>query len=343
MWTSNFSGAPTELCVPIRLQQSLRYGENPHQAAAFYADLSLVEAGAGGVASAQQHHGKEMSYNNYLDADAAYLTVCDFKEPACVVVKHTNPCGVAARENLLEAYELAVKADPISAFGGIVAFNRPVTEELAKHIREFRSPTDGETRMFYEIVIAPEFTPEGLACLKGKSKTLRILEAGARAPQGSGLRQVSGGWLWQARYHPRMIWSKMRLICTILCRNEAEIPHSYVATTHTDSVVAVVMHILCSGMQEQDSLTPDGIEFECVSEAKPDEQMLEDLEFAWLCVKHVKSNAITVGKGKKLLGMGSGQPNRVKSTQIALEKVCDIIPASAHAPMLCLSSSWRVR
>ena len=197
MWRSTASGPPPELCVPMKQQQKLRYGENPHQAAAFYSDLSLAEAHTGGVAAATQHHGKEMSYNNYLDTDAAFSSVCDFKEPSCVVVKHTNPCGVASREDLCEAYELAVKADPISAFGGIVAFNCPVTLELAQRIREFRSPTDGETRMFYEIVIAPSYTPEGLECLKGKSKTLRILEAGVRKPEGTGLRQVAGGWLWQ--------------------------------------------------------------------------------------------------------------------------------------------------
>ena len=89
---------------------------------------------------------------------------------------------------------LAVIADPISAFGGIVAFNRPVDEAMARELREFRSPTDGETRMFYEIVIAPSYTPEGLATLKGKSKVLRILEAKPRAPSGRSLRQVCLSW-----------------------------------------------------------------------------------------------------------------------------------------------------
>jgi phosphoribosylaminoimidazolecarboxamide formyltransferase / IMP cyclohydrolase len=174
MWSQVGGGEPApELSVSARLASGLRYGENPHQAAAFYVDLSLAEHGAGGVATAVLHHGKEMSYNNYLDADAAYSTACDFAAPTCVVVKHTNPCGVASRDDLLEAYRLAVKADPISAFGGIVAFNREVDAELAREIREFRSPTDGETRMFYEIVIAPGYTPEGLEVLKGKSKTVR--------------------------------------------------------------------------------------------------------------------------------------------------------------------------
>ena len=187
------------MTVPMRLASGLRYGENPHQAAAFYTDLTLDEAPRGGIATAQQHHGKEMSYNNYLDGDAAYAAVCDYDAPACVIVKHTNPCGISTRDDLCEAYELAVRADPVSAFGGIVAFNRPLTQELARRIREFRSPADGETRMFYEIVIAPSYTPEGLKTLKGKSKTLRILEAPARAPEGKGLRQIGGGWLAQVR------------------------------------------------------------------------------------------------------------------------------------------------
>lgn len=172
MWGQVGEGPAPEMAVPMVLSQGLRYGENPHQSAAFYVDASLAEHGAGGVATAVQHNGKEMSYNNYLDADAAYSTACDFADPTCVIVKHTNPCGVASRGDLLEAYRLAVIADPISAFGGIVAFNRPVDEALAREIREFRSPTDGETRMFYEIVIAPGYTPEGLEVLKGKSKTV---------------------------------------------------------------------------------------------------------------------------------------------------------------------------
>ena len=200
LWGQTNDGPPPELAVPMRRAQALRYGENPHQAAAFYIDQSLAEAGQGGVATAQQHHGKEMSYNNFLDADAAYSAVCDFPEPTCVIVKHTNPCGVATRaDDLREAYRLAVRADPISAFGGIVAFNRELDEALAKEIREFRSPTDGETRMFYEIVIAPGYTPAGLATLQGKSKALRILEAAPRPPHGRSLRQVAAGWLYQAR------------------------------------------------------------------------------------------------------------------------------------------------
>lgn len=179
-------------------------------------------------------------------------------------------------------------ADPISAFGGIVAFNRTVDADLAREIREFRSPTDGETRMFYEIVIAPGYTPEGLEVLRGKSKQLRILEAKARPTSGRSLRQVAGGWL----------------------------------------------------LQEHDSRLPEDIEFTVVSEAKPTEAQLEDLRFAWRAVKHVKSNAITVAKGQRLLGMGSGQPNRVNSVRIALEKAAEEVEGSVMASDAFFPFSW---
>ena len=280
-----------EVTVPMRLKEVTRYGENSHQRAAIYADESLREHTAGGVGSATQHHGKEMSYNNYLDAEAAFSMVSDFKDPCCVIVKHTNSCGVSVANedrDLLEAYRCAVRVDPISAFGGIVAFNTVIDEDMAREIREFRSPTDGETRMFYEIVIAPGYTEKGLEVLKGKSKTLRILEAKLRAPSGVGFRQVSSGWL----------------------------------------------------SQEADRLTPEDIEFTCVSEAQPTAQQLADLKFAWLCVKHVKSNAITIAKDGRLLGMGSGQPNRVKSVEISIEKAADEVEGSVLASDAFFPFSW---
>jgi len=304
------SAPPPELTIPLRLALPLRYGENPHQRAAFYADLSLAEAGLrSGVGHSVQHHGKEMSYNNYLDADAAYTTVSDFPAPCCVVVKHTNPCGVATAAAddpaaLLEAYRAAVRADPTSAFGGIVAFNRPVDAGMAREIREFRSPSDGETRMFYEIVIAPGYSPEGLEILKGKSKALRILEAPLRPPAGRQLRQVSGGWLWQA----------------------------------ADDRTPVGK----SGGEGEGGGGGGGggVEFTVVSEAQPTAAMLEDLATAWRCAKHVKSNAIAVAKGGRMLGMGSGQPNRVKSTQIALEKAGDEAKGAALASDAFFPFSW---
>jgi phosphoribosylaminoimidazolecarboxamide formyltransferase/IMP cyclohydrolase len=272
----------------MQLDEILRYGENPHQSAAFYVDRSLREHGKGGIATAVQHHGKEMSYNNYLDADAAWNCVNDFTGPSCVIVKHTNPCGVATREDLLEAYRLAVRADATSAFGGIVAFNRVVDEVLARELREFRNPNDGETRMFYEIVVAPGYTPEGLTVLRGKSKDLRILEAQPHAAGGRAYRQVGGGWL----------------------------------------------------VQDSDDRTPEEIEFNVVTERQPTEQEMEDLKFAWRCVKHVKSNAITIAKDGRLLGMGSGQPNRVKSVEIAMEKAGEEVAGSVLASDAFFPFAW---
>lgn len=279
---------PPSFTVPLSIKSSLRYGENPHQKAAFYVDKSLSEVQAGGIATAIQHHGKEMSYNNYLDADAAWNCVSEFENPTCVVVKHTNPCGVASRENILEAYRLAVKADPVSAFGGIVAFNVEVDEALAKDIREFRSPTDGETRMFYEIVVAPKYTEKGLEVLRGKSKTLRILEASKNKKGKVSLRQVGGGWL----------------------------------------------------VQDSDDLSPEDIQFKVVNERTPDANLLQDAKFAWLCVKHVKSNAIVIAKDNCMLGMGSGQPNRVESLRIAMRKAGDAVKGASLASDAFFPFAW---
>ncbi|KAL7607009.1 hypothetical protein Lser_V15G18017 [Lactuca serriola] len=280
---------PPTFTIPLSLKSSLRYGENPHQKAAFYTDSSLSEFNGGGIATAIQHHGKEMSYNNYLDADAAWNCVCEFEKPTCVVVKHTNPCGVASRDDLIEAYRLAVKADPVSAFGGIVAFNKEVDEALARDIREFRSPTDGETRMFYEIVVAPSYSQKGLEILRGKSKTLRILEAKKNKSGKLSLRQVGGGWL----------------------------------------------------AQDSDDLTPEEIKFDVVSKKVPEASELSDAKFAWLCVKHVKSNAIVIAKDNCMLGMGSGQPNRLESLRIALRKAGDEVKGAALASDAFFPFAWK--
>ena len=163
----------------------LRYGENPHQEAAFYKEaMSSI-----GVAGSTQLHGKELSYNNILDADAAWRAVSDFFEPAAAVIKHTNACGLAVHEDQAQAYQMAFDGDPISAFGGIVAFNREVTLETAQAMRQ----------IFYEIVLAPAFNSDALEILK-KKKDLRILELGNGNGVGTRdleVRQVLGGLLAQ--------------------------------------------------------------------------------------------------------------------------------------------------
>ncbi len=164
--------------------RDLRYGENPHQKAALY------EAFDGqGITNAELLHGKEMSFNNYVDADAAWNLVCDFEERACVIIKHTNPSGVGTGANNEEAYRRALSTDPVSAFGGIVAFNQTVDAQVARSVNE----------IFTEVVIAPDFDDEALEVFKQK-KNLRVLKVENSVNFGNlEYKQISGGILVQDR------------------------------------------------------------------------------------------------------------------------------------------------
>ncbi|MCS7206409.1 MAG: bifunctional phosphoribosylaminoimidazolecarboxamide formyltransferase/IMP cyclohydrolase [Dehalococcoidia bacterium] len=172
---------PAEMTFGGRLVQRLRYGENPHQQGALYAWAPV----RGGIAQARQLHGKELSYNNILDASAAWEAVNEWTEPACVIVKHTNPCGLAVHADLVEAYRRAYAGDPVSAYGGIVGFNRVVSSAVADAMRG----------VFYEVVVAPGYTSEALAILT-KRRDLRILEV-PTGGEGLEVRTVSGGFLVQ--------------------------------------------------------------------------------------------------------------------------------------------------
>ncbi|WP_047307884.1 bifunctional phosphoribosylaminoimidazolecarboxamide formyltransferase/IMP cyclohydrolase [Rhodopseudomonas palustris] len=182
--------APDFRAIGGRLIQSLRYGENPHQTAAFYATPEKRP----GVATARQVQGKELSYNNINDTDAAYECVGEFdagRTAACVIVKHANPCGVAEGASLLDAYRKALACDSVSAFGGIVALNRTLDAEAARAI----------TEIFTEVIIAPDATEEAVAIVAAK-KNLRLLLAGALPdPRANGLtyKTVAGGLLVQSR------------------------------------------------------------------------------------------------------------------------------------------------
>jgi phosphoribosylaminoimidazolecarboxamide formyltransferase / IMP cyclohydrolase len=188
---------PDEITLAYTKRHELRYGENPHQLAALYRHVDPNAREAQGVVHARQLHGKELSYVNILDADAAYVCASDFDEPAAVIVKHMTPCGIASRDDLSEAFRLAFEADPISAFGGIIAFNRPVDDALARSIRDTKHPTSSQ-RLFVEIVVAPAFSEGALAALM-KSKDLRILEAPPVAMHARALEYhgVTGGMLVQ--------------------------------------------------------------------------------------------------------------------------------------------------
>ncbi|GAA0503748.1 bifunctional phosphoribosylaminoimidazolecarboxamide formyltransferase/IMP cyclohydrolase [Salinibacillus aidingensis] len=176
---------PDYLTLTYEKKQDLRYGENPHQQAAFY---KHVQADSSSIANAEQLHGKELSFNNIQDADSALGMVREFQEPAVVAVKHTNPCGVGTGETLDEAWKRAYEADPVSIFGGIVALNRNVDERVAKQLSE----------IFLEIILAPSFSEEALSILQ-KKKNIRLLTADFSENQRVRqlIKSVRGGLLVQ--------------------------------------------------------------------------------------------------------------------------------------------------
>ncbi len=181
--TSGGDGFPAWVGASWTKSGALRYGENSHQAAALYAS-----EGRHGLAQATQLHGKEMSYNNYTDGDAAYRAAYDFAEPAVAIIKHANPCGIAVGADIAEAHRKAHECDPVSAYGGVIATNRPVTVEMAKQVAP----------VFTEVVIAPAYEDEALKILS-KKKNLRLLVADPYPGGGAEMKPVSGGLLMQAQ------------------------------------------------------------------------------------------------------------------------------------------------
>ena len=172
---------PAFLNIQVHRSLPLRYGENPHQSAALYATHN------GGVANGRQLQGKELSYNNLVDLDAAWQLILEFSGPACAIIKHTNPCGCAEQASLADAYRRAFEADPVSAFGGVLAFNRVVDKETAEEA----------TKIFTECIAAPGFTDEAVAVF-GAKKNLRLLEVAPAAGDGLVVKSISGGFLAQS-------------------------------------------------------------------------------------------------------------------------------------------------
>ncbi len=212
------AGVPAGDATPARLAfpgqsngrfvklQDLRYGENPHQQAAFYRDLHPAP---GSLVTAEQLQGKELSYNNIADADAAWECVKSFEVPACVIVKHANPCGVAVGTDPLEAYSKAFQTDPTSAFGGIIAFNRTLDGMAAQQV----------VKQFVEVLMAPDFTPEALAVFKAKAnvRILKIaLPAGStEAAQGRNavdVKRVGSGMLLQSADNHEMTLADLKVV-----------------------------------------------------------------------------------------------------------------------------------
>jgi phosphoribosylaminoimidazolecarboxamide formyltransferase/IMP cyclohydrolase len=190
---------PERFHLALQCKQSLRYGENPHQQAALYVP---AEKPAGGLAGAVQLQGKELSYNNFVDLDAAWSLVEEFDRPAAVIIKHNNPCGSAEQDSLLDAYRKALAGDPVSAFGSVIAFNRPVDATTAEEV----------SKLFVECIVAREFEPAALEKLAAK-KNLRLM----RMP-GSGdaaalqLKRISGGVLVQQQDRHRLAESNLKVV-----------------------------------------------------------------------------------------------------------------------------------
>lgn len=265
---------PDTITMTFEKLQDMRYGENPHQSAAYYKEMIVVP---GSIAAAVQLHGKELSFNNINDANAALETLKEFDEPAVVAVKHANPCGVGVGKDIYEAYVKAYDADAISIFGGIVALNREVDEKTALEI----------SKIFLEIVIAPSYTEEALKIITAK-KNIRVLKLEAisrKTADEADLKKVGGGLL----------------------------------------------------IQDSDYRDFDIAEIKYVTDRKPTEKELQDMLFTWKVVKHVKSNAIVVGKDGMTLGIGPGQTNRIWSTNMSLERSGDkakgaVIASDAYFP-----------
>jgi phosphoribosylaminoimidazolecarboxamide formyltransferase / IMP cyclohydrolase len=183
--TSEGTGFPAWIGATWDRAAVLRYGENPHQRAALYTSGFAPE---GGLALARQLHGKEMSYNNYVDADAARRAAYDFDEPAVAIIKHANPCGIAVGPDVATAHRKAHACDPVSAFGGVIATNVPVSVEMAEQVAD----------IFTEVVVAPGFE-DGAVEVLSRKKNIRLLECGPLSRGGIETRAVSGGMLLQAR------------------------------------------------------------------------------------------------------------------------------------------------
>jgi len=234
----------------IQEAQTLRYGENPHQKGVFYGDLEAMF---------EKLHGKELSYNNLLDVDAAVSLIAEFKDsaPTFAILKHNNACGFATRRTIKEAYEAALAGDPVSAFGGILIANTTIDNDTASLIDE----------LFCEVVIAPAFAAEAVETLKNKKNRM------------------------------------------ILVQKPVELPRKQFRT-------------ILNGVLEQDKdmITDKKEDFQSVTNVKPTEQQLEDLEFANKLVKHTKSNTIVLAKNGQLLASGTGQTSRVDALRQAIHK-----------------------
>jgi len=260
---------PEEMTIALKRGYHLRYGENPHQEAAFYTEQD-VKHGRSGLVLMEHLNGPEISFNNLLDFDAALSILGDFSDPTVAVMKHTNSCGLASHDDLAEAYRRALSGDPLAAFGGVVATNRTIDLATAEEI----------DKTHYDAILAPDYGAEALELL-GRKKSLRLVKVPVSETSQRQLnsRYVRGGFL----------------------------------------------------VQTTDSLAEEEFQPRTVTKRQPTERELADLFFAWKAVKGIKSNAIVIAKDKTLLGMGTGQPSRVVSVELAMKRAGDRVKESVLA------------
>jgi phosphoribosylaminoimidazolecarboxamide formyltransferase/IMP cyclohydrolase len=283
------TGWPDVIAALFARTNVLRYGENPHQLAALYADggtaarqragPSGATAGgqpSGGIAAAEQLHGKAMSYNNYVDAEAALRAAFDFAEPCVAIMKHSNPCGIAVAADLAGAHRKAHACDPVSAYGGVIAANGPVTAALAGQIAE----------VFTEVLIAPGFEAAALDIL-ARRKNLRVLRCPAPVTSpGAGISPAGGA-------NTETEWRRVSGGLLVQTADHADQPGDQPGNWR-----------LAAGQ-------PAGAE------------SLRDLAFAWRACRAVKSNAILLASGEATVGIGMGQVNRVDAARLAVARAGD--------------------
>ncbi len=257
-WKEDEPNFPPFLNQPYTKVQDLRYGENPHQSAALYKESQPLPSE---IVSAEQLQGKELSFNNYIDLNAAWELVRELDSGAVVIIKHTNPCGVAVGEDQLKTFIIAREVDPVSAFGGILGFNQPVTALVAEEI----------LKNFVEAVVAPGFDTDAIKLFSTK-KNIRLMQmsnANCKSKVSRlDLKRIGGGLLAQSPDVLNFIEGQLKV----------------------------------------------------ASKRGPSAREMEDMKFAWLVAKHVKSNAIVYAKDKEILGIGAGQMSRVDSARVAVEK-----------------------
>lgn len=292
------SALPSALALDFELRDTLRYGENPGQAAGFYVPAGGASGSTqDGIAQLDQEHGKALSYNNILDVDGALLALSPFAyspKPTVVIIKHTTPCGIAVGTTLCEAYGKALATDPTSSFGSVISVNRVLDAETAEAM----------SQLFIECIVAPGFDDEALGIVTRK-KNLRLLLAGhVRSPVTS--EPVDSAWWSDAD-------DDMRAVARFLAE-------------HGQRPSGRVMRSVYGGLLVQTPPRPPfygdegDASWTVATERSPTPQEWDDLRFAWAVAFSVKSNAIVMARDGATLGIGAGQMSRVDSSRIAVMK-----------------------